>query len=215
MFRLLGRDPARFFASASLASFGVLGWLLVQWVTVGVAEHAHLGHHAVEAHHHHPYAGPLAVVMMVTALCSLLGVFASRLHRGPAMPEGRGRSRPLLVPAAMAAGLFVLVESYELQALGREHDSSAMTFLMVGATLQLVVLPVSWALNRRAVAGLQRCADRLRTPRDISVPGRTVQRCGAPLQVPKTAFVGVQRVRGPPPKHCFYILLLTAKPAPV
>lgn len=36
-----------------------------------------------------------------------------------------------------------------------------MAFLMVGATLQLVVLPVSWALNRRVVAGVQRCADRL------------------------------------------------------
>lgn len=208
--RLLRRDPVWYFAAASMTSFAVLGWLLAQWVSIGVVEHSHLGE---SMHHHHPYAGPLALAMTITATCSLLGVFAARLRHGPTGTRIHSRSKHLLVPASVAAGLFVAVESYELHMMGREHDSSAMTFLITGAGLQLALLPASWALNRKALAVVERCADATQTPRRFAAPLLDRQLCAS---LPRAAGELPPRtwpVRGPPALPRFHLLLPSAAPA--
>jgi hypothetical protein len=158
MSRTVSRDLGRTFAAIAIAAFGLLGWLFVQWMTFGIVEHSHMTSAGV-VDHHHPYAGPLAVAASMVALASLLAIFA--VHRGPSPRVARPTPGRLLIPTALAAGLFVLVESIEFHGAGRLHEPAALGVLLLGATLEVLVLPMFWAIGCIAALAAQHAASGL------------------------------------------------------
>jgi hypothetical protein len=161
-------------------SLGVLGWLLTQAATFGVAEHVHLTADGLTSHRH-DYAAPLALGAAGAALAAGLVLVAvllgdGRTCAGRHLPDGSGDRgtlgrRPLSVlrrtAPAVAALLFVVVETVEL--LGSGTPALTMTVVLAsGAVLQLLAVPAAAAvaatLVRTAVDLTRLPPTRRRTP---------------------------------------------------
>ena len=193
--RALSCDPGRVLAATAMASFGVLGWLLAQWATFGIAEHSHLTSHGV-VEHHHAYAGPLAAVAALAAATSLLAIVAVRLRRTSA-PQQPRRGR-LVIPAMLAATLFVVVEAAEFYLAGMLHEPPVAGILLLGATLQLVALPTAWSLGGRAADLAERAADIPGGARPTPRPSATHLVLGEIRCWPREARSWSRVGRGPP-----------------
>lgn len=170
-------------------SLGVLGWLLVQAATFGVAEHTHLTDHGVTAHRH-AYAPSLALASLVCALVAVLLLVLLRLAgrtRGDDLPSAThepgeaaaavGRRAP-----ATAALLFVLVEARELAAAGTPAVV-ACGILLAGAAAQVLVAHAAAVAARSLVRGVAclTAVPTTRTWRAAALSMRPVSRCVVPI----------------------------------
>jgi hypothetical protein len=148
-------------------SLGVLGWLLTQAATFGVAEHVHLTADGLTSHRH-DYAAPLALGAAGAALAAALVLVVLLLGEPRASTSGArpsvvsrhvstlGRTGPLV-----AAVLFVAVEAVELLGSGTPAPTVAAV-LAAGAVLQLFTARVAGALARSLVRGIEELAHRPR-----------------------------------------------------
>jgi hypothetical protein len=135
-------------AGALGASLGVLGWLVTQAATFGVAEHTHLTAHGLTSHRH-DYAAPLAAGAGVVAVLAVLMLVVIHLgsspHRTSSGPVASRRSFVRLAPA-MAALLFVAVETVELAGSG-VPVAVVSGILTVGAAMQWLAARAAGALT--------------------------------------------------------------------
>jgi hypothetical protein len=163
--------PARLATAAPTgllgASLGVLGWLLTQAATYGVAEHTHLTADGVTSHRH-GYAFQLAAGAGLVALLAVLLLLvvhltssstssgqqcSVRAARGPQRSVSTG---PRLAPA-VAALTFVGVGAVELSAAGTPA-LAAGGVLAVGAALQMLAAVASAALATTIRRSIERLA---------------------------------------------------------
>jgi hypothetical protein len=141
-------------------SVGVLGWLLTQAATFGVAEHVHLTADGLTSHRH-DYAAPLALGAAGTALAAVLVLVVVLLGDVRPCPDGghppEGPDRRALggrlvsvlrrIAPAVAAVLFVVVEAVEL--LGSSTPGLTMVVVLsTGAVAQLLAVPAAAAVAR-------------------------------------------------------------------
>jgi hypothetical protein len=151
-------------------SLGVLGWLLTQAATFGVAEHVHLTADGLTSHRH-DYAAPLAMGAAAAALAAALVILVVLLgdrsctdpqHRqAPDARTRRPRQTLRRIAPVVAATLFVAVETVELLGSG----TPALTMVVVlatGALLQLLAAPAAAAVARTLVRSAE---DLTRLPR--------------------------------------------------
>lgn len=149
-------------------SLAVLGWLLAQAVTFGVAEHTHLTEHGVTSHRH-AYAVPLAAGAAMTALLAVLLLFVLHLTFSrtdgnttrPAAALAADRSsrrlpfaRAVRVAPVLAAGLFVVVEAVEVTGSGPPADAMGAV-VAGGAALQFLCVWAAAATARMLVHGVE------------------------------------------------------------
>jgi len=130
------------------ASLGVLGWLVTQAATFGVAEHTHLTAHGLTSHRH-DYAGPLAagagVVALLAVLTLLVVHLASSPHSTSSTPAASRRSTVGIAPR-MAAALFIGVEVVEF-AGSNTPVTVVSAILTIGAATQWLVARAAGAVT--------------------------------------------------------------------
>jgi hypothetical protein len=191
------REVTTFVGRAAVAVTGAWAWFAAQWLTNGIAEHAHVGG---TVGHHHDWAEPGlaaagALMFVLWSGYAVLTVGDRVPADGPSLPGRRGAVA--LVGTAVAA--YAVLELAE-QLVQPEHRSAVtLLVLAIGFVLTAGTVSLAALLACALIVGIGSLAHLLvhdlRAPR---LPPRPSVRGTAPRPLTSLLHATSQQRRGPP-----------------